>query len=83
MPLLLQLGPHVMNLRQQPLVLPPLDGPPLIELSMAPVGARFLIKTAAQLRGLIMSLLETAAALHEKGFVHRDIREDNDPLGFD
>ena len=78
MPVLLQLGSHVINLRQQRLELPRLDGPaPLVELSMAPVGARFLIKTAAQLHGLAISLLETAAALHLEGFVHRDIREDN------
>ena len=76
-PVLLQLGPHIINLRQQPLMLPPLDGPPLVKLSMAPVGARFHIKTAAQLCGLAISLLETAAALHQKGFVHREIREDN------
>ena len=77
MPVLLQLGSHVMNLRQQPLILPSLDGTPLVELSVTPVGARFLIKLAAQLRGLAISFLKTAAALHLEGFVHRDIREDN------
>ena len=55
----------------------PWVGDARVKLSLHPVGARFLIQTADQLRSLTISLLETVTAMHGKGLVHRDIRLDN------
>ena len=77
LPVLLQLDHHVIDFSSQTFALPPIHGDASIQLSLSPVGARFLINTADQLRGLATSLLETVAAMHQAGFVHRDIRVDN------
>ena len=76
-PVLLQLDHHDMNLRSQAFVLPPINGDAQVKLRLFPVGARFVITSPDQLRGLTTSLLETVAAMHEAGLVHRDIRGDN------
>ena len=76
-PVLLQLDDHVIDFNSQTFALPPLVGNARVKLSLHPVGARFLIQAADQLRSLTISLLETVAAMHERGLVHRDIRLDN------
>ena len=76
-PVLLQLDHHVIDFNSQTFALPPIVGDAHVQLSLFPVGARFLIKSDDQLRSLTTSLLETVAALHQAGFVHRDIRLDN------
>ena len=48
-----------------------------VTLHLAPVGAGFDIDSDVQLHSLVSSLLSTLQAVHEAGFVHRDIREDN------
>ena len=71
---LLQLDHHVIDFNSQTFALLPIHGDASIQLSLSPVGARFLINTADQLRSLATSLLEMVAAMHQAGFVHRDIR---------
>ena len=73
----LQVDNHAVDLEAQPLALPALHEESFIELHLSPVGARFHILTSDQQGSLITSLLTTAAAMHQAGIVHRDIRAAN------
>ena len=77
LPVLLQLDHHVIDFNSQTFALPPILEDAHVRLSLFPVGARFLIKSDDQLRSLTISVLETVAAMHQAGLVHRDIRVDN------
>jgi serine/threonine protein kinase len=54
-----------------------LAGHVLVTLQLIPVGCKVYNMTPQRLLKLAKSILTTLVAIHEAGFVHRDVRQDN------
>jgi serine/threonine protein kinase len=73
-----QIGERLMQLRH-PMPFARLPHTPMqhIELQLVPVAARWELRNMDDVRQLCSNMLHALRAVHDAGFVHRDVREDN------
>ncbi|KAG5175349.1 hypothetical protein JKP88DRAFT_265861 [Tribonema minus] len=48
-----------------------------VRLQLEPVAVRWVVHTAKDLQSMCADVLQALCAVHDRGFVHRDVRQDN------